>query len=190
VIEGTLDVRRPRSFLPVAVFLLACGWLLARPEVRGVGHEAAILALGSVTIGAAAILAPVPGGVATRPLPAGLVLAIGGAGVLLAAWVAGPPVPTAASTAAPLMNLLAAVAEEALFRRLAFGWLHARHGVTIAVLGTATAFALIHVPVHGIEALPVDLGAGLLLSWQRAASGSWSVPAATHAVANLLAVIR
>jgi hypothetical protein len=31
-------------------------------------------------------------------------------------------------------------------------------------------------------------GAGLLLSWQRFASGRWTVPAVTHAVANLLAV--
>jgi len=37
---------------------------------------------------------------------------------------------------------------------------------------------------------PVDLGAGLLLSWQRWAGGSWGVPAATHAAANLLAVLR
>ena len=36
----------------------------------------------------------------------------------------------------------------------------------------------------------VDLGAGLLLSWQRWASGGWGAPAATHVVANLVAVLR
>jgi len=56
------------------------------------------------------------------------------------------------------------------------------------VLGSATLFALVHLPAYGTAALPVDLGAGLLLSWQRFASGRWTVPAATHAVANLLAV--
>ena len=40
----------------------------------------------------------------------------------------------------------------------------------------------------GVAAMPVDLGAALLLSWQRYASGRWTVPAVTHAVANLLAV--
>ena len=51
-------------------------------------------------------------------------------------------------------------------------------------------FALVHLPAYGVVALPVDLGAGLLLSWQRWASGTWTVPAGTHAFANVLAVLR
>jgi len=86
------------------------------------------------------------------------------------------------------LDLLAAVAEEALFRRVLFVWL-LRWGVPVAVAGSALVFALVHVPLYGIAVLPVDLGAGLLFSWQRAATGRWSVPAATHAAANLLAVI-
>jgi membrane protease YdiL (CAAX protease family) len=57
------------------------------------------------------------------------------------------------------------------------------------VLGGAVLFAAVHVPLYGWAALPVDLGAGLLLGWQRHASGTWLVPAATHAVANLLVVV-
>jgi membrane protease YdiL (CAAX protease family) len=49
-------------------------------------------------------------------------------------------------------------------------------------------FALVHLPAYGLAAMPVDLGAALLLGWQRYASGRWTVPAVTHAVANLLAV--
>ena len=64
------------------------------------------------------------------------------------------------------------------------------HNVRAAVVGSAAAFGLIHLPLYGWAAFPVDLGAGLLLSWQRWASGTWAVPAATHAAANLLAVIR
>jgi hypothetical protein len=45
------------------------------------------------------------------------------------------------------------------------------------------------VTVWGAGVLPLDLAAGLLLSWQRAASGRWAVPAATHTVANLLAAL-
>jgi hypothetical protein len=37
--------------------------------------------------------------------------------------------------------------------------------------------------------VPVDLGAGLVFGWQRWASGTWTVPAATHAADNVLAVL-
>jgi membrane protease YdiL (CAAX protease family) len=63
-----------------------------------------------------------------------------------------------------------------------------RFGAVVAVGGTAAVFALVHLPAYGVAAMPVDLGAALLLSWQRYASGRWTVPAVTHAVANLLAV--
>ena len=36
----------------------------------------------------------------------------------------------------------------------------------------------------------VDLGAGLVFGWQRWASGDWRVAAATHALANLAALVR
>jgi hypothetical protein len=45
------------------------------------------------------------------------------------------------------------------------------------------------VPLYGIAVLPVDLGAGLLLGWQRWATGTWTVPAVTHAAANVLATV-
>jgi len=50
-------------------------------------------------------------------------------------------------------------------------------------------FAIVHVSVYGFAALPIDLAAGLLLSWQRDATGTWTVPAITHVIANALAVI-
>ena len=85
------------------------------------------------------------------------------------------------------LALGAAVAEEALFRRVLYERL-LRFGVVAAVVGSAGVFALVHLPAYGVAAMPVDLGAALLLSWQRYASGRWTVPAVTHAVANLLAV--
>jgi membrane protease YdiL (CAAX protease family) len=84
--------------------------------------------------------------------------------------------------------MLAAVAEEALFRGALFSLLE-RRGRALAIAGSAVAFALVHVPFYGIAALPLDLGAGLLFAWQRSASDSWTVPAATHALANLLSVL-
>ncbi|MDQ4091048.1 MAG: CPBP family intramembrane metalloprotease, partial [Actinomycetota bacterium] len=87
------------------------------------------------------------------------------------------------------LNALAAVAEEAFFRRYLYGLVDERWGSTAAVLVTAGAFALVHVTVWGLWVLPLDLAAGLVLSWQRAATGRWSVPAATHVVANSLALL-
>jgi membrane protease YdiL (CAAX protease family) len=117
------------------------------------------------------------------------VLILGLVGLGTVAWMSGTPVPIPWSPWAPVLGVCAAVAEEALFRRLAYGRL-LRFGAPVAIVGSALAFALLHVPLYGVAVLPIDLGAGLLLSWQRWASGTWTVPAATHAAANLLAVIR
>jgi membrane protease YdiL (CAAX protease family) len=45
---------------------------------------------------------------------------------------------------------------------------------------------LVHVSLYGAWVLPLDLAAGLVLAWQRWATGSWAVPAATHVLGNLL----
>jgi membrane protease YdiL (CAAX protease family) len=97
--------------------------------------------------------------------------------------------PPAEMTARVLaLSTLAAVAEEALFRRVVFSEL-VPGGAGLAVLGSAALFAVVHVSVYGFWVLPVDLGAGLVLSWQRWASGSWAVPAATHVIANVLVIV-
>ena len=145
-----------------------------------------ILATGAVVSGAAA--APTA---ATRARAGGSVacLAAGLGAVVLARLVVAPAPPIRATVAVTALSVLAAVAEEALFRGAAFRLLE-RRGAALAVAGSALVFALIHVPAYGWPAFPVDLGAGLLFSWQRLATGRWSVPAATHAAANLLAVMR
>lgn len=86
------------------------------------------------------------------------------------------------------LNGLAAVTEEMFFRRYLYGLL-APFGAGVAIAVSASAFGLAHVTVWGWWVLPLDLAAGLVLSWQRAASGRWSVPAATHVVANSLALL-
>jgi membrane protease YdiL (CAAX protease family) len=107
----------------------------------------------------------------------------------VAASVSGSPIPLPWSAAALPLSVLAAVAEEALFRRLAYGRLE-RFGAAVAIVGSALLFGLVHVPAYGLAALPVDVGAGLLFGWQRWASGTWTVPASTHAFANALVVLR
>src|SRR5207247_2836074 len=86
------------------------------------------------------------------------------------------------------LTTLAAVAEEAFFRRLVYGAL-APGGPALAVGGSALLFALVHVTVYGAWVLPIDLAAGLVLSWQRWSTGSWSVPALTYVLPNLLVAI-
>ena len=87
------------------------------------------------------------------------------------------------------LNALAAVAEEAFFRRYLYGLMATWSGPGVAVVATAAVFAVVHVTVWGWWVLPLDLAAGLVLSWQRAATGRWSVPAATHVLANTLALL-
>jgi hypothetical protein len=162
--------------------------LLARPALADGSAGPALLATCYLGIGAAALSMreASPPLSALGRLP---VLLIGIAAILVVAWVVGPWPPLRLGWMGAPVGVLAAVAEEALFRRLAYARL-LRFGAGVAILGSALAFALLHVPLYGIEVLPVDLGAGLLLSWQRWASGTWTVPAATHAAAELLAVLR
>jgi membrane protease YdiL (CAAX protease family) len=117
-----------------------------------------------------------------------LPLAIGSVAIVGAHFMLAAPLVTAATTAGLALTVVAAAAEEALFRGLMFARL-LPYGKYVAIIASAAAFALIHVPFYGLRALPVDLGAGLLFAWQRSESGSWSVPAATHALANVLAVM-
>jgi membrane protease YdiL (CAAX protease family) len=83
------------------------------------------------------------------------------------------------------MLCLAAVAEEAFFRRYVYGFC-ARRGAAVAVCASAVLFALVHVPLYGWGAFGMDLAAGLVLGWQRWASGTWTAPAVTHVFANIL----
>jgi uncharacterized protein len=165
-------------------------FLLARPAIGGTAVAVPLLAVGYLALGAAALaVAPTGGDRAAAPPPLGWVvpLGLGLVGVAGAGVVGGPVADRRVGMVAAGLALVAAVAEEALFRRVLYDRL-SRFGVVVAVVGSAVVFALVHLPAYGVAAMPVDLGAALLLSWQRYASGRWTVPAVTHAVANLLAV--
>lgn len=117
-----------------------------------------------------------------------VVVAVGVLTFISATPIATVPADTFRVSAA-LAGIGAAVAEEAFFRRLAYGWLSG-WGPAFAVVLTGVLFALVHLPLYGTHAFAVDLGAGILLGWQRWASGGWSAPAVTHAAANLMQMIR
>jgi membrane protease YdiL (CAAX protease family) len=186
----TLATRASVSIAPWLVAVVGVAALLQRPRLDLLAPNAQGAALLSVSaaILAASLAVPVPAVSRSRHLPAIAVLAIGLSGVAAAAIAGGRPVPVQLAPWALPLSLAAGVAEEALFRRAAYGALATR-GAAIAVVGSALLFALVHAPLYGIAAVPVDLGAGLVFGWQRWASGTWTVPAATHAVANVVAVL-
>ena len=175
----------------VAWIVIAGGLLLllARPTLGAFPLAVPVLALGYLALLISALAVPRTTSSRTDPAPLGWKgpLLLGLAGVAGAVVVAGPVADRRVGGVAVGLALGAAVAEEALFRRVLYERL-LRFGVVAAVTGSAALFALVHLPAYGVAAMPVDLGAALLLSWQRYASGCWTVPAVTHVVANLLAV--
>ena len=185
----------------MAASVAGLGFLLARPGLDGLpaGWRTGVLAAGYlalVSAGAAGSRTGLAGSGSGAPrAPASRsALALGaGLAAVLAVAVLARPAPPLGGMGTPFaalgLSLLAAVAEEALFRGALYGAL-LRWGAPVAIAGSALLFGLVHIPSYGPAALPVDLGAGLLFGWQRWASGRWgTVPAATHAAANLLAVI-
>lgn len=174
----------------MTVAVAGCVLLLARPLAARVADDPTLLWVALfVGLGAVGAWWPLTGPAAadgSRASPAA-VLALGLAVFVMGRWLGGARPPAAATVSVVVLNSLAAVAEEAFFRRLVYGLLVGR-GEAVAVVGSAVAFAVVHVSVWGMWVLPLDLAAGLMLSWQRWASGRWWVPAATHVGANILAV--
>ena len=180
----TLDTLGVAAIVAIGGLGLASrAWL---PPVPGAARPGVGLVLFASILGASLLVPAVNGRARVGPLVAGAIglLAIAGASI-----VGGAPVPlTAAAWTLPL-SIVAAVAEEALFRRAAYRSLE-RWGPVAAIGGSAVLFALVHAPVYGWAVVPVDLGAGLVFGWQRWATGSWTTSAGTHAIANVAAVLR
>ena len=159
-----------------------------QPGAAG-GAPAPVLTTLFLGLLAVSVLWPVAGARSVPYREAVPVLLLGvGAFALGRVLAAGSPAAPPATAFVVGINTLAAVAEEAFFRRLVYGALLAG-GPTTALVGSAVLFAAVHVTVYGLWVLPLDLAAGLLLGWQRQATGSWAVPAVTHAIANLLVVV-
>ena len=177
------------------------------PVLLLVGLSAATML--RVVIGGPAPAASIPGGLIFAALLAGLAVASG--------WRPGRPRPAsivwgaagaivlaggallrhgglAATPASPwLLGIwmpsvtLVALCEEALFRGAVFGAIRDTSSDGIALVITTVAFALIHVPLYGVIALPLDLAAGVLLGGLRLHTGGVAAPAMAHVLADLAA---
>jgi membrane protease YdiL (CAAX protease family) len=182
--------RRRSTALLLPIAAVGTLVLLFRPRLlHGIADPTPAL-LGIFTaLGLVGAYWPLPGSARpSRRRDALLVLAVGAIAFAAARGTQGTLTGVSFTARAVLLNSVAAIAEEAFFRRLVFGMLE-RYGTTIAIIGSACSFAVVHVGVWGMWVLPLDIAAGLLLSWQRAESGRWWVPAITHTFANVLALI-
>lgn len=180
----------PRTTVTAAAIVATgCAALTARPALVAVASGPDIVLVGLfVVLSAIGLVLPLPSAAPPVARASRLPVLVTGASIFLIGRIAMTGTPVGSMTVTALaLNSLAAVAEEIWFRRVAFAWL-APAGRWVAIVGSAALFAAVHVTTYGIWVLPLDLAAGLVLAWQRDATGSWGIPAITHVVANGLAL--
>ncbi len=177
----TTEASTPHAMLTPAAICVGVAALLLRP-FAGPGALAVMAGIGLL-----GVLTPAP---LSSPASRGRVAAATavGVGAFALARVLHGGAHAEVSLATLVPPAVAAVAEEAFFRRLVYGWL-SRTGPALAVVGSAALFALVHVPGYGWDAIPVDAAAGLVFGWQRWASGGWAASCVTHVAANVLQVV-
>jgi membrane protease YdiL (CAAX protease family) len=127
-----------------------------------------------------------------RPSLRAAALGAGGGGLMVAAWLTAHP--GMAVDLAPLNSAIAlwtpivtvvAVAEEVVLRGVLFDAVRGRGGDGWALVATTALFALMHLPLYGVGAVPLDLAVGLLLGGLRIVSGGVLAPAVAHVIADL-----
>jgi membrane protease YdiL (CAAX protease family) len=183
------------THIPSGIALLAAlaGALAVRLAVAGPAGVRSVPAgaVFAVLLGGVALAAA--GAPAFRPGSPGPQLVFGalGAAVLCAVPLVahltspGGALPTAGLPVWALVVSAVAVAEEVLLRGALWTALAARRGDGWALGVTTVAFALLHVPLYGWSALPLDCAVGLLLGALRMLAGGWGAPALAHTVADL-----
>jgi len=140
---------------------LVAGWRPTRAaNLRVLARAFGIGALGGLALVATALVGPHPSWAATLA-----------GGFPLAPWIGA--------------TVLVASVEEVVLRGALFDALDRPFGVLVALLATSAVFALIHVPVYGFGAVPLDLGVGLVLGGLRLVSGGVAAPAVAHVLADL-----
>jgi len=172
---------------------LLLGGLAAAMTLRvaaGLGTAPAGVLFSVLLLATAAAAGWRPGWPRARALAAG----VAGAAVLCAApalmrlsghtLVLGPP-PLGLLPAWAATTVLISLAEEALLRGALMDAVTPWAGELAAVTVAAIAFALLHVPLYGWQAVPLDLAVGVWLGGLRLATGGVAAPATAHALADL-----
>jgi membrane protease YdiL (CAAX protease family) len=184
-------VTRPAGPLQVAALLVGfTAALLSRMVIGGPGIAGSASA-GLVFAGALAVLSctrPSPLGLDSRSLLTGLVAAA----VLCSPSLAGHAVHPGVRPGGSYLHWAAvvtvvAVAEEAFLRGALWTAVRDWRGETAALLVSAVAFMVLHLPLYGWSSAPLDLAVGLVLGVLRERTGGWAAPAVTHVAADLAA---
>jgi len=174
------------------------------PWLLGAGLSAAVVLRGAVggadppsSIPAAAVfasalfaLALAAGWRPSRPSTSALLIGVAGGAVLIALSLASRPVVVLGAGGAGALAFapvvaVAVTAEEALVRGALFSALMSRWGAVVAVVLTSLVFALVHLPIYGVTALPLDLAVGLWLGGLRLLTGGIAAPTVAHLLADL-----
>ena len=119
-------------------------------------------------------------------------VALGLAGVVvlcvpvLLSWTPRPPVVHGFVRWAAVVTVVA-IAEELFLRGALYDAVYRWAGDNVAIGVGAVAFALLHLPLYGWGAVPLDLAVGVLLGELRRVSGTPVAPAVTHVGADLVA---
>jgi membrane protease YdiL (CAAX protease family) len=163
---------------------------LAVAGSAGVSSVSAGLVFGALVLGLA-VLPGVRAAFAPGPVRVQLVIGLAGSAVLCAVPLAvhlrtpGGALPVAHLPLWAAVVTVVAVAEEVLLRGVLWSAAEQWRGTTGALSVTTAAFGLLHVPLYGWEALPLDLAVGLFLGGLRMAAGGWGSAAVAHTVADL-----
>jgi len=187
---------RPGTKSATQAALLAAGFALAVGLRVAIGspHVAQ-----SAPAGLAFAVCLIALGLASKPHPTTLLtrraLAVGAFGGLalclpaavVVAFHGHSPVSANGYASWALVVSVVAIAEEFFLRGALFDAVTAWRGPSAAVIVSAIAFALLHVPLYGWHVLLLDLAVGLWLGSLRLAARTWTAPAAAHTLADLLA---
>jgi membrane protease YdiL (CAAX protease family) len=185
---GLGGFRVVRTALLLAGFALAIG---VRVVVGGAGVRDSVPGglVFAVLLGA---LAAAAGGLHIAHVARGVAVGAGGAALLClplvvrhAIWSPALHRPGGAFLGWAWVVGAVAVAEEALLRGALFDAVEDLAGSTAAIAVGAVAFAALHVPLYGWNAVPLDLAVGVLFGCLRLATGNWLAPAVAHVGADL-----
>jgi len=174
-----------------AIAALGCAALAARPALVASARQPArllvVLFTALLVVGLAMPLRDrAPTARSARALVVATVLGL--AGFAAGRILIGGHAPVRLTLYTLAVNTLAALAEEVWFRRLCYG-LSEPAGTAFAIAASSVLFAAVHVSIYGWSVVPLDLAAGALLGWQRAATGTWHASAFTHALANVFVLL-
>jgi membrane protease YdiL (CAAX protease family) len=174
------------------LLIAGAGAALGLRAALGGGDAAASMPAGTVFALALLAVAAGAGWRAGRPTLRGAALGVAGGAVLVVAWLTAHPgfgidvaSPNAAIALWTPVVALVAVAEEMVLRGALFDAVREWRGDGAALVATTLLFALIHVPLYGVGALPLDLAVGLLLGGLRVVSRGVLAPAVAHVIADL-----